>query len=162
MSATKPSPNQHDPLIVALFGKLPPECTPFPLDRRLAWLRMAAMTFDLVYGVEEGVAVVRADGRDDLLARISRNHADPPTVTMGETVRLPKDPARLPRARAPDQMFVIDLDGVAWGRDAPLSLSAVGQGDPVWDFRPGEQGLENVIWAEPVNGKIPPLTIFKA
>jgi hypothetical protein len=148
---------------MALFDKLPSESTPFPLDRRVAWLRMAAMTFDLVCGVEEPIAIdekqpVRLSPAGHPISdRVEFLPDSPPRAKAA-----PKDPANLPRPRGPDQMFVIDLDGVAWGRDKPLALSAVGQGDPIWDFRPGEQGIENVIWAEPVNGKVPPLTIFKA
>ena len=148
-------------MIAALVGQLALEHPPFPRDRRITWLRMAAMTFDLVYGVEESIAVAPAGGGwTEALAAAAR--VTPAVEQATAAPAVPKDPARLPRPRAPDQMLVIDLDGVAWGRDAPLALSAVGQGDPIWDFRPGEQGLDNVIWAEPVNGKVPPLTVFKA
>jgi hypothetical protein len=160
--AAKPSPKQrHDPMIVALIGKLPSDQTPFPLDRRLAWLRMAAMTFDLVYGVEEPITLTGGVPPGD--ARVGNDALGASAkASVAQTLAVPKDPARLPRPRLPDQMYVIDLDGVAWGRDAPLSLSAIGSDDPIWDFRPGEQGVESVIWSDPANGKIPQLMILKA
>lgn len=159
MPAMGPEPRSH-PMIEALVAQLDRETPSFPLDRRLVWLRMAAMAFDLAYGVEAPI-YVDPEPREFPVQAITQKSGDPHTgrATVIETI---KDVARLPKPRASDQMFVIDLDNRAWGRNGPLTYKILGPSDIVWDFRPVEQGLENVIWSEPVIDRLPPFQVFKA
>ena len=55
--------DDHDPLILGLFQKLPEPDADWPAKDRLKWLQTAANIFDLVYKGEGGITVslARAD-----------------------------------------------------------------------------------------------------
>lgn len=164
-----PAPTAHgDPLIDALIDKLPPKGTRWPIDERLVWLRMATMAFDLAYGIEAPIAIAIEgvprvmDGRVLAAEHVARG--------MGETAAPPANPEglklgpRLGKKREADQVIVICLDGMIWKRDKQITPKELGPGDQIWDFRPGDQPLDAVVWGdgETYPGiKLPPLEIFK-
>jgi hypothetical protein len=118
---------------------------------------MAAMAFDLAYGVAVPIEI---HGRDNY-------HKNVITERPVEVAIMPVaagELARLPKPRAADQKYVVDLDGLAWGPRAQIMPHEIGPGELLWDFRPGEQGLETVYWGngatlDPLS--LPALTVMK-
>jgi len=53
---------KHDPLMAALIAKLPVQTEQWPRADRIAWLRMMAMGFDVVYGPCGGVQIAPEPG----------------------------------------------------------------------------------------------------
>jgi hypothetical protein len=152
---TKPKPKTH-PLIGALIAELEqPGRGAFPLERRMVWLRMAAMAFDLVYGVEAAIAVCTDpplmhfepagfDGIDRRPGAITCVDGDG-APTRAKEVHVGPAP-KLLGARAPDQRYLIDLEGKAWGPAGRIDPAGIAAGEFLWDFRPGEQPLDTVQW----------------
>lgn len=148
-------PRLH-PRIVTLIDMIPLS-GPWPAADRDQWINSALHDFNLVFGsadtdhrpYEPGLIEARA-------LRRSVTKLEPP----------PFDGPRLGKKRIADQQLVIDLDSVAW-RVFPdesavrISVGEVGPGDMVWDFRPGEQGLDSVIWEGGSPDRVPPLSVLK-
>ena len=55
---TKPRPKgASEPLIAAMLARLPAPGQPWSADERMAWLRMMAGAFDVVYGPQSPIAI---------------------------------------------------------------------------------------------------------
>jgi len=179
---SKPAPKPHA-MIAALFAELgPPGQGAFPLERRLAWLRMAAMAFDLAYGVDAPIEIALAGvprvigfSEVDVRAIAAEEPVGGRVVSLDSMRQATRSDgvyaaAKLGKARAPDQKYLIDLDGVAFGPLGQVDPDHIPAGEMIWDFRsvgkagaPIEPGLGAVIWA---SGRfdeqaLPPLIVMR-
>lgn len=149
-----------DPLIGALIEKLPRSGTAWSIEQRLVWLRMAAMAFDLAYGVDAPIDISLV-GVPKIMAA-DAGDPGPPRGSREAVINVAGP--RLGKQRVPDQRYVICQDGMAWDGDKLILPVQLGNGDIVWDFRPGEQGLERVVWADGETREphqLPPLQVLK-
>jgi hypothetical protein len=151
-----PVEGRADPLISALIEKLPPPGPAWSIEQRLVWLRMAAMAFDLAYGVDAPIEIKLAG----IPSIMSTDAGSPPAEQFkAETVG-----PRLGKKRVADQRYVICLDGMAWDGNKMVTPERIGAGDMLWDFRPGEQSLDTVVWADGETRAahtLPPLQVLK-
>ena len=148
-----------DPLIGALIEKLPASGSAWSIERRLVWLRMAAMAFDLAYGVDAPIEIKLAG-----VPMIMAADAGSPPEARREPAATADVGPRLGRKRQPDQRYVICLDGMAWDGNKLIMPDKVGNGDIIWDFRAGDQTLATVVWADGETREehqLPPLQHFK-
>ncbi len=120
---------RHDNLLAALIAKLPAKSEPWRRDERIAWLRMMAMAFDVVYGGCGGVAVTPA---------------------------APDDGAAIPAdiedksASAPVRRYYVDRDGFAMGDGRPIAMDELPTPAVLWDERAGiESGdVGAILWRD--------------
>ena len=144
-----------DPLLAALIGKLPPSGASWSVEQRTAWLKMMWMAFDVVYGEGGATEIPQFLGaRAD--AAVPRREATRAPIADGPYAAANLGSSR----RASDQRFLIDLDGIAFGPSGQIDLADLPAGEMVWDFRPGEQDLGNVVRLN-TSKALPPLTIMK-
>lgn len=132
---TKP---KHDRLLTALIAKLPPDTERWPRGDRIAWLRMMAMAFDVVYGPCGSVPisdVVAPDvGAADGFRDVPRS-ASPPG---------PAEPYEVPRR------FYVDRDGFAMADGKPLAMDELPPAAILWDERGGVEcgDLAAILWRD--------------
>ena len=153
-----PPVGRSDPLIGALIEKFPPMGSTWSIEQRLVWLRMAAMAFDLAYGVDAPIEIKLA-GVPTIMVHDAGSPPAPAAASKGADVG-----PRLGKQRVADQLVVICLDGMAWRGNKLILPSELGNGDTVWDFRPGDQPIDKVVWADGETREahqLPPLQIFK-
>ncbi|MCK9549127.1 hypothetical protein [Aquamicrobium sp.] len=119
-----------DPLISALIAKLPPSGEGWPVDRQIAWLKMMAQAFAVVYG---GNAVAQLDAQE---------------------VAAPKAaPAPPPPKPEPKYPFVIDTQGYVRKSNAKGKRVLPGEIDNVvHDLSNGAVDLRSIIWADDSTG----------
>jgi hypothetical protein len=132
---TKP---KHDRLLTALIAKLPPDAERWPRGDRIAWLRMMAMAFDVVYGPCASVTIGDDIGRDPGAAGGFHDPARsaPPPASV--------EPAEVPRG------FYVDRDGFAMADGKPLALEELPPGAVLWDERGGVEcgDLTTILWRD--------------
>lgn len=121
---------KSDPLIAALIAKLPASGESWPVDRQLAWLKMMAQAFAVVYG---GDAVTKLD-----------------QSTSQQEAVAPRPPAP-PKPKKPTHAFVIDEQGLVkrgnGERVLPGEIDTV-----VHDLSNGQVDLRNIVWADGSTG----------
>jgi hypothetical protein len=125
---------KHDRLLAALIAKLPIEIVQWSRSDRIAWLRMMAMAFDVVYGPCGGVRIAIEEARD--VQRIkqrplhSRNgEAAPPGAT---------------------RRFYVDRDGFAMGDGRPIAMEDLPTAATLWDERAGVEcgDVAAILWRD--------------
>jgi hypothetical protein len=132
---TKP---KHDRLLTALIAKLPPETERWPRGDRIAWLRMMAMAFDVVYGpcgsVPIGDDIVRGAGATGALQVPSRSALPQGSPELSDTSR----------------RFYVDRDGFAMADGKPLAMDELPPGAILWDERGGVEcgDLTAILWRD--------------
>ena len=125
---------KHDRLLAALIAKLPTDSAEWPRAERIAWLRMIAMAFDVVYGPCGGVRIVHeadeaahADAVDDV-ASVPHSPRPPPSESESGEGAL---------------RFYVDHDGFAMGSfdngsgERPIAMDDLPAGATLWDERTG-------------------------
>lgn len=120
--------DNSDPLIAALFAKLPTPGTNWPEERQQAWLKMMAMGLSVVYGgsLAEPDAPVTAT---------------PPT---NATTPKPAPPKIKYQFMVDEQGFAVRANGK---RIMPSDIS-----DVLYDLRGEEGDLRAIIWADESTG----------
>ena len=117
-----------DPLIAALIAKLPPAGEEWPVDRQIAWLKMMAQAFGVVYG-------------GDAVARMETQEAEAPKAA----------PPPPPKPRKPNYRFVIDEKGfVKRGNGQRVMPSDIDA--EVVDLSNGTVDMRQIIWADDSQG----------
>ncbi len=118
---------KHDRLLAALIAKLPTEAAQWPRAGRVAWLRMMATAFDVVYGPCGGIRVEPDDagpGDSDEGAKTSHHAPAGHRVTAQAAPRAP-------------QRFYVDRDGFAMADGKPIAMEDLPAGTVLWDERVG-------------------------
>jgi hypothetical protein len=165
--------NKLHPMIAALVSELETGDA-WPLERRITWLKMAAMAFDLVHGQVAPIAVTGAQ-QPPVLSVVA---GDPPPMTLGNmraaiarvsaasaspANALTDRPPLLDRPLQGDQTHFIDLAGRVFAREQNDFGVPIGQGVPInqdelpadatlWDMRSGEAPLNALEWANGTRG----------
>jgi hypothetical protein len=123
---------RHDRLLAALIAKLPAERGQWPQADRVAWLRMMAMAFDVVYGAGGGIRVSleHAPGDDRTDQRTGINGA-------GGANAMHHAPAVQQASPSVAQRFYVDRDGFAMGDGRPVAMEDLPAGAILWDERVG-------------------------
>jgi hypothetical protein len=130
-----------DELLAALVRKLPETGKPFPGEARDAWLKMAAMAFEVAYGPTDQVLTFPP--------RSSGPHSEQPAIGKPADVAL--EPAKPAPAKPPLPRFLIDTDGTARLNSGERILPSEIIG-PIYDLR-GELGdLGSILWADGSRG----------
>lgn len=131
---------RQDRLLAALIAKLPAGEAPWRCDQRVAWLRMMATAFDVVYGPCAPVVIAAADAREDAPAADLAGPAARPVSAAGALSR-PPPPAR---------RFIVDHDGFAMGDGHPLAIEDLPEGATLWDERTGLEcgDVTAILWRD--------------
>jgi hypothetical protein len=141
---------KHDRLLAALIAKLPIEIVQWSRADRIAWLRMMAMAFDVVYGPCGGVRIVPEEARDD---KADQTATAPPRAL-----------AEAPPLGAP-QRFYVDRDGFAMGDGRPIAMEDLPAGATLWDERAGAEcgDVAAILWRDvgTMRGSLPPGVILR-
>jgi hypothetical protein len=136
---------KHDPLMAALIAKLPVQAGQWRRAERIAWLRMMAMAFDVVYGSSGGVRIAPDGGEAGVgdeayevasIVREAQGEAEPPET-------------------AP-QRFYVDPDGFAMGAfrngagGRPIAMDDLPAGATLWDERTGIEcgDVAAILWRD--------------
>jgi len=126
---------KHDRLLAALIAKLPVETEQWPRAGRIAWLRMMAVAFDVVYGPRGDVRIVSEEARDGEAdqAATALHRAPDKDVSLGTPHR-----------------FYVDHDGFAMGDGRPIAIEDLPAGATLWDERTGiESGdVAAILWRD--------------
>jgi hypothetical protein len=132
---TKP---KHDRLLTALIAKLPPDAERWPRGDRIAWLRMMAMAFDVVYGPCGSVPI----GDDSVCDAGAAGgfHAPARSALPQGSPELSDVPRR----------FYVDRDGFAMADGKPLAIEELPPGAILWDERGGVEcgDLTTILWRD--------------
>jgi hypothetical protein len=126
---------KHDRLLAALIAKLPAEMAQWPRTDRVAWLRMMAMAFDVVYGPGGGIRVALEDACGDG----GGIDGDRGASAMHDAMHR-EPPEHRPATQAPlraAQRFYVDRDGFAMGDGRPIAMENLPAGAVLWDERIG-------------------------
>jgi len=126
---------KHDRLLAALIAKLPIEIVQWSRADRIAWLRMMATAFDVVYGTCGGVRIVPEEARD---GKADQTPTAPPHA-----------PAEAALPGAP-QRFYVDRDGFAMGDGRPVAMDELPAGGTLWDERAGVEcgDVAAILWRD--------------
>lgn len=125
---------KHDRLLAALIAKLPTEPGEWPRAERIAWLRMIAMAFDVVYGPCGGVRIMHEADEPA--------HAD----AIDQAAIAPHSPLPDSEPFEPGEgalRFYVDHDGFAMGSfdngsgERPIAMDDLPAGATLWDERTG-------------------------
>src|SRR5690606_6414957 len=117
-----------DPLIAALLVKLPPSGSEWPVDRQIAWLKMMAQAFGVVYG-------------GDAVAKMETQEVEAPRVA----------PPPPPKPKKPNYKFVIDEKGfVKRGNGQRVMPSDIDA--EVVDLSNGAVDMRQITWADDSQG----------
>jgi hypothetical protein len=133
---------RQDRLLAALIAKLPAGQAPWRCDQRVAWLRMMATAFDVVYGPCAPVAIAPADAREDAPAADLAGPAPRPAAAPAAGV--------LSRPGPPVRRFIVDHDGFAMGDGHPLAIEDLPEGATLWDERTGLEcgDVTAILWRD--------------
>ncbi len=115
---------RHDSLLAALIARLPPSTRPWNRSDRIAWLRMTALAFDVVYGPcrDIRIATDETDAAADggRVEGASCASANPAKAESAMTCR-----------------FYVDRDGFAMGDGRPIAMDDLPPAVTLWDERTG-------------------------
>jgi hypothetical protein len=131
---------KHDRLLAALIAKLPAEVAQWPRAERIAWLRMMAMAFNVVYGPCDGIRVAPEDAPGgDSAQTINTRHP----VSAG-------DRATAQAAPNTPRRFYVDRDGFAMGDGKPIAMEDLPAGTILWDERVGIEcgDVATILWRD--------------
>jgi hypothetical protein len=141
---------KHDRLLAALIAKLPIEIVQWSRADRIAWLRMMAMAFDVVYGPCGDVRILPEEAHN--------GKADQTAIT----------PTPAPAEAAPasaTQRFYVDRDGFAMGDGRPIAMEDLPAGATLWDERAGAEcgDVAAILWRDigTTRGNLPPGIILR-
>jgi hypothetical protein len=141
MAEAERFPWPDDPLIAAVVWKLPRAGEPFPPEARAAWLKMAAMAFDVAYGKVEDLPALLPLA----LERVAVPVAGGPAA----------EPKPIRQAHAGHDFYVA-LDGTACRADGtPAMIGDVPADEVIFDYRPvsGEfRDRDGIVWADGTRG----------
>jgi hypothetical protein len=140
---------RHDRLLAALIAKLPADAAQWPRADRIAWLRMMAMAFDVVYGrsgrIQVSLEEACGDGRsiNDERAATATPHG-----LAEHRAAAQAGPDVVQRFGA--QRFYVDRDGFAMGDGRPVAVEDLPAGAILWDERVGiESGdAAAILWRD--------------
>lgn len=137
-----------DPLLAALIGKLPETAKPWARADRVAWLKMMAQAFDVVYGLEGTIEVPK------MVPDIGTFSLEPGAINLidrktGKIVQ----PTRQAHA---GHDFYIAKDGTACRADgSPVAMSDIPADEMIFDYRPiagGFRDRDGITWADGSQG----------
>ena len=136
---------KHDRLLAALIARLPAETEQWLRADRIAWLRMMAMAFDVIYGSCGDVRIAPAEASEATRVGEADQASSPP----------PHKPAA-PVSPGTSQRFYVDRDGFAMGAfdnrsgGAPIAMEDLPAGATLWDERAGiESGdVAAILWRD--------------
>jgi hypothetical protein len=133
---------RQDRLLAALIAKLPAGQAPWRRDERVAWLRMMATAFDVVYGPCAPVVIAPADTREDASAADLSGPVPRPAVAPAADA--------LSRPRPPARRFTVDHDGFATGDGQPIAIEELPEGATLWDERTGLEcgDVTAILWRD--------------
>jgi hypothetical protein len=144
---------KHDRLLAALIAKLPIEIVQWSRADRIAWLRMMAIAFDVVYGPCGGVRVMPEEACDGKAQQAYQ------AATASHHVSA--------EAAQPDkpQRFYVDRDGFAMGDGRPIAVEDLPAGATLWDERAGVEcgDVAAILWRDigTTRGSLPPGVILR-
>jgi len=135
---------KHDPLLAALIAKLPAQTEQWPRAERIAWLRMMAMAFDVVYGPCGGVRIAPEPGE----ARTGDAHE---VASIARDAQAEAEPSE-----AVPQRFYVDHDGFAMGSlgngagGRPIAMEDLPADATLWDERTGIEcgDVAAILWRD--------------
>lgn len=138
-----------DPLIVAVFAKLPPIGADWPSAEREAWLRLAAFSFEVLYGAPD--APVTLPVFLPRRAEVATAAAAAPSASVEQATPAPKGPSE-----HAGYDFYIGNDNRAY-RDNGTPAAAIDVSDEqIYDYRRAEaRNRETIIWADGQTGAVP-------
>ena len=147
---------RQDRLLAALIAKLPSGEALWRREERVAWLRMMATAFDVVYGPCAPVAIAPADMREDT----------PAAVCEGLTLLPVFGEGALSRRQRPVRRFIVDQDGFAMGDGQPIAMDDLPEGATLWDERTGLEcgDVTTILWRDigTTRRSLPPGVTLKA
>ena len=131
---------RQDRLLAALIAKLPAGQALWRRDQRVAWLRMMASAFDVVYGPCAPVAIAPADAREDGPAAGCNDLTACPVSVAGA----------LSRPQRSVRRFIVDHDGFAMGDGQPIAMEDLPEGATLWDERTGLEcgDVTAILWRD--------------
>jgi hypothetical protein len=121
---------RHDRLIAALIAKLPADNGHWTREDRIAWLKMMAMAFDVVYGPCGGVRIAPPETEKVEKAGVQAG--------AGPICSGPPGSTELARDGTPPRYFV-DPDGFAMADGRPITTDDLPAGATMWDERSGAE-----------------------
>jgi hypothetical protein len=135
---------KHDRLLAALIAKLPTRAEQWPRADRIAWLRMMAMAFDVVYGPCGGVRIAPDAGEPACAGHL------PETQTTSRAAATDAEPAGTPHR------FYVDHDGFAMAAfdngagNRPIAMEDLPAGAILWDERTGIEcgDVGAILWRD--------------
>jgi hypothetical protein len=136
---------KHDRLLAALIAKLPARTDYWPRAERIAWLRMMAMAFDVVYGPCGDVRIAPEAGES---ARVGN------TYEVAGATRAAQAEADDDAPEAAPQRFYVDHDGFAMGAfvngGRPIAMEDLPAGATLWDERSGIEcgDVAAILWRD--------------
>ena len=153
---------RQDRLLAALIAKLPVGEGPWRREERVAWLRMMATAFDVVYGPCAQIAIAPADARweaaadacEDVPAAGSEDLTSFPGSTAASAddlaPRLVSREGALSRRQRPARRFLVDQDGFAMGDGQPIAMEDLPEGVTLWDERTGLEcgDVTTILWRD--------------
>jgi hypothetical protein len=161
---------RHDKLLAALIAKLPPSAAPWERVERIAWLRMMAMAFDVVYGACTAVPIAPGELRvlsgpcDDAAATSGAcgktsmagggSAGDGVGYARGRAgsaiATLTASPSAIALSQPTSLRFYVDQDGFAMGDGEPIAMEDLPEGATLWDERSGLEcgDLTTVLWRD--------------
>jgi hypothetical protein len=140
---------RHDRLLAALIAKLPADAAQWPRADRIAWLRMMAMAFDVVYGPGGSIRVSLEEAcGDDRTANDDRAAIAPLHGLAEHRATAQAAPDAVQRLVA--QRLYVDRDGFAMGDGRPVAMEDLPAGAILWDERVGiESGdAAAILWRD--------------
>lgn len=126
---------KHDRLLAALIARLPAATAPWGRDDRVAWLRLTASAFDVVYGACGGIDIsAGADGA--------------PAAASSPSTQATMDAK--PSSAHAVRRYYVDRDGFAMADGRPIAIEDLPAAGTLWDERSGiEQGdVGAILWRD--------------
>ena len=146
---------RRDRLLAALIAKLPAPGCEWERSERVAWLRMMAMAFDVVYGRCAPVPVAPIEAADDAAAL--------PGLAAPRSFPIDADAAGV---HGPARRFYVDHDGFAMGDARPIAIEDLPECATLWDERSGPEcgNVTTILWRDigTTRKSLPPGVLFKA
>jgi hypothetical protein len=142
----------HDRLLAALIAKLPSSTEPWMREDRVAWLRMMAMAFDVVYGPCGEIRIAS----EAAPAAMAIAPAPVASAAIGATDDTEPAPCR----------FYVDHDGFAMADERPIAMEDLPANATLWDERSGIEcgDVAAILWRDTgaTRRSLPPGVILKA
>jgi hypothetical protein len=126
----------HDPLVAAVIAKLPSGGA-WPREARIAWLKMAALAFDVSFGAEGGIEIAATCDPD----HGERTGAVHPATAVPVRVSAPAPPKG-------DKVYSIDAQGFALCNGLAIDMHELPMTCEIVDYRTGMEfgDVAGIMW----------------